>query len=96
MAYKWFAIGASIPATWETHVMDQRVSSYTSGSLHQLNYGSNMISASMMASSGVGVSSVMLIKLYRDDNAYAGNAVTYQFDIHYIKDGQGSRTEYSK
>lgn len=96
MAYKWFGIGAQIPETWAIHTMDQRVAPFTSGSLHQLNYGSNMISASMMAADGYGVSSIMLIKLYRDDNAYIGNAVTYQFDIHFQKDTIGSRSEYSK
>lgn len=44
----------------------------------------------------IGVSSIMLIKLYRDDNTYTGNAVTYQFDIHYQKDTIGSRQEFIK
>jgi len=94
MAYKWFPIGGNVPATWEIHAMNNSVVTYTSGSIHQLNYGS-MISGSMLAS-GVGVSSIMLIKLYREDNTYAGDAVTYQFDIHFEKDTLGSRTEYSK
>jgi hypothetical protein len=47
-------------------------------------------------SSIVGVSSIMLIKLYRDDNTYTGTAVTYQFDIHYLKDGFGSANEFIK
>ena len=92
--YKWFGIGQDISATWNTLVMDKRVIPYTSGSVHQLNYG-DMISGSIVDPT-VGVSSIIIMKLYRDDNAYAGNAVAYQFDIHYQQDSVGSRTEYSK
>ena len=74
--------------------MDKRAVPYTSGSVHQLNFG-DMISASIVDPT-VGVSSVILMKLYRDDNAYTGNAVTFQMDIHYQQDTLGSRTEYSK
>lgn len=96
MDYKWFPIGGSIPAAFETHVMPLRVLPYTSGSMHQLNYGT-AISGSILGSGiGAGVSSIMLIKLYRDDDTYTGNAITYQFDIHYEKDTLGSRTEFAK
>lgn len=95
MAYKWFPIGGQIPDSWETHTMATPAIPYTSGSIHQLNYG-NKISGSMLESTETGVSSIMLIKLYRDDNTYTGNAVTYQFDIHFLKDSIGSRNEFIK
>ncbi len=95
MDYKWFPIGGSIPASWNTHTMNIPSITYTSGSTHQLTYGSQ-ISGSMINEASVGVSSMMLIKLYRDDNTYTGNAVTYQLDIHYEKDMLGSRQEFIK
>jgi hypothetical protein len=96
MDYKWFPIGGSVPATWQTHTMSTTAAPYTSGSMHQLTYGT-LISGSMLQTTSVGVSSIMLIKLYRDTgDTYTGNAVTYQFDIHFLKDAVGSRTEFIK
>lgn len=90
--YKWFTIGETIPNAYSTFTMANKTMAYTSGSMHQLNSGSISISGSSIN----GVSSIMLIKLYRDDNAYAGNALVYQFDIHYQKDGFGSINVYTK
>lgn len=96
MDFKWFPISGSVPAAWNTHTMSRTAVTYTSGSIHQLSYGT-LISGSILQSTTVGVSSIMLIKLYRDTgDTYTGNAVTYQFDIHYQKDSLGSRTEYVK
>lgn len=92
MDYKWFNIGDIVPANFSTYVMEVDTQTYTSGSLHQLTGGSIAITGSHINK----VSSLMLIKLYRDDNTYTGNALTYQFDIHFCKDSLGSRTEYSK
>lgn len=96
MDYKWFPISGSVPASFETHIMNTPAVTYTSGSMHQLTYGTK-ISGSMLQTTSVGVSSMMLIKLYRDDNGtYPGNAVVYQFDLHYLKNSLGSRTEFVK
>lgn len=92
MDYKWFDIGDPVPAGWQTYVMDVDAMPYTSGSMHQLTSGS----ADLDGSDRTGVSSIMLIKLYRDDNTYSGAAVTYQFDIHIEIDALGSHTEYIK
>jgi len=90
--YKWFDIGAQVPANFTTYSMATRAFAFTSGSMHQINYNTTGISGSPIT----GVSSVMLMKLYRDDNAYAGDAVTYQFDIHFLKDSGGSINEFYK
>jgi hypothetical protein len=90
--YKWFPIGGSVPGSFNTFVMSNRVFPYTSGSIHQLNSGSAPINGSGIT----GVSSIMLIKLYRDDTSYTGNVITYQFDIHILKDTLGSRASSSK
>jgi hypothetical protein len=92
MNYKWFDIGGVVPAAYSPYVMSNRIIPWTSGSIHQLSSGSAHISGSHIT----GVSSIMLIELYRDDNAYTGNCVTYQFDIHFLKDGIGSRTDLVK
>jgi hypothetical protein len=92
MEYKWFDIGGSVPTDFSTVVLDQDIVPYISGSVHQLTGGSGVISGSHISN----VSSIMLIKLYRDDNTYSGAAVTYQFDIHICKDSLGSREIYIK
>jgi hypothetical protein len=91
MDYKWHDIGVDSPANFTTYTMSTRAINYTSGSIHQLNYGTGISGSSI-----TGISSIMLIKLYRDDTAYTGDVITYQFDIHYLRDSLGSREEFSK
>lgn len=88
--YKWYGLGNILPASFNTYIMDTKILPYTSGSMQQLNSGSAPISGSHIS----GVSSLMLIKLYRDDSTYTGNATTYQFDIHIEKNRLGSSTIY--
>lgn len=45
---------------------------------------------------GEHVSSNIDLKLYRDDNLVTGDVLSKFFDIHYEKDTEGSRQEYSK
>jgi hypothetical protein len=92
MNYKWFNIGDPVPSIYTPYTMSDRIITWTSGSIHQLSSGS----ASISGSSITNVSSIMLIELYRDDNAYTGDCITYQFDIHFQKDSIGSRTNLSK
>jgi hypothetical protein len=88
--YKWFNIGEQIPANFTTLEMDTVAIPYTSGSIQQINNGVSI--------SGIGkkISSIMLIKLYRDDNIVNGDVLTYQFDIHHEIDSFGSKQEYIK
>jgi len=92
MNYKWFDIGSAIPTAFSPYVISSRIIPWTSGSIHQLSSGSALISGSSITN----VSSIMLIELYRDDTAYTGDCITYQFDIHFLKDSVGSRTALSK
>lgn len=89
--YKWINIGDPVPVDWSTYVMDRAVKPYVSGQIHQIN-------DSLIGISGEGktLSSMLLIKMYRDDNVYTGDALTYQFDIHYRIDSLGSNYEYIK
>ena len=89
--YKWFNIGSSEPTTWNTYIMDQPLVSWTDSSTHQLNTGALMIDGS-----SYGLSSMMLCKLYRDDNIVTGDVAVWQFDIHIEIDSFGSNEEFSK
>jgi hypothetical protein len=83
--YKWFNNGSNVPDTFSTYVMSTNENPYTSGSILQETSGSAFISGSHIT----GESSMFLIKLYRDDNTYTGNAITYQFDITIQKESFG-------
>lgn len=89
--YKWFNIGDPIPAAFSTYVMNEKKLPYTSGSIHQISSGSIPIDGT-----GMEISSVLVMKLYRDDNVYVGDVLAFQFDIHVEKSHIGSRTEYSQ
>jgi len=42
------------------------------------------------------VSSILEVKLYRDDNVVSGDVLVKEFDVHYQKDGIGSAQEFIK
>ena len=90
MDYRWTNLGDTISAS-ATYIMSTPELPYTSGSVHQL-------SSNPAGISGVGkkISSIMQVKLYRNDSSYTGNVLTYQFDIHYESDTLGSRTLLSE
>lgn len=90
IAYKWYNNGDTEPADWTVYPMDQYAFTYTSGSLAQIVKGAGI------AGTGKKVSSMFLIKLYRDDNVYAGDILTDDFDIHGSIDSTGSTLEYIK
>ena len=89
--YKWYNNGEIEPALWSTYIMDTYAFTYVSGTLSQINYNATGIS-------GVGksMSSILLVKLYRDDDVYAADALADNFDIHLKLDSIGSAKYYSK
>ena len=89
MDYAWFNIGDAVAAPTTTVTLDQEVMTYSSGDIHQINEGAADISGTDKT-----ISSLLLIKLYRDDNTVTGDVLTYQFDIHYEIDTLGSKQEY--
>ena len=89
--YSWFSVGDATSAPGTTLTLDTEVVTYSSGSIHQINK-----SASGISGTGKTISSILLIKLYRDDNTVTGDVLTYQFDIHFEIDRLGSRQEYTK
>lgn len=88
--YKWFDIGDAVPAAFTTVTATGQVVTYTSGNIHQMD------TFPALDGSGIsGVSSILLLKVYRDDNvdggAGGGDALAFEFDIHYQVDSIGSR-----
>ena len=77
--YRWHNIGSTVPATWTTYTMGTNIMPYSSGSIHQLLDGGDGIDGT-----GFTESSILQIKLYRDDNVYTGDVKLIEFDIHYI------------
>lgn len=89
--YKWVSIGAAVPAGWTTYTMDTIVKPYTSGTIHNIVNG-----ATGIAGTEQSISSMLQMKLYRQDNVYTGNVLATSFDIHIEIDSFGSDTEYTK
>ena len=75
--YKWYNSGDTEPATWTTYTMNSYTDTYTTGTI------SNMIKGAGIDGTGKTASSILKIKLYRDDNVYTGDILLDEFDIHY-------------
>ena len=63
---------------------------YTSGTMHQL------CNFPVLNGTNVTISSKIVIKLHRDGNKGTGAITATDFDIHVLKDGLGSDSEYEK
>ena len=91
MDYKWFKNGDAVPASFTTISTNTGVFTYTSGSICQLSSFPEINGSAIDT-----VSSILLIKLYRDDNVTTGDVLGFEFDIHYQIDSLGSRLEFVK
>lgn len=90
MDYKWFNIGTAVPADFTTIATSTGVITYVSGNLSQLS------NFPTITGTGKTISSLLLIKIYRDDNVTSGDVLGFQFDIHFEKDTIGSRDLLTK
>lgn len=89
--YRWYKNGDTVPAIWTTLSTSGVVFTYTSGSILQIS------SFPDIDGSGIDtVSSILDIKLYRDDNVVTGDVLLKEFDVHYQIDQMGSRQEFIK
>lgn len=92
MAYRWYENGEAIPGSYTELSVNTGFFEYPgSGSILQLS--------SFGEIDGTGISSVssMLdIKIWRDDNTVTGDVLAKEFDIHIEIDTIGSRSEYIK
>jgi hypothetical protein len=79
--YKWYnPEGEAIPATFTTYTMNANTATWSSGTISNMIYGESAIDGT-----GKNASSIMIMKLYRDDNVYSGDLLVDEFDIHYYK-----------
>jgi len=91
MDYRWYKNGADPTGSFTTITASTFVFTYTSGSILQI------VSFPDISATGIDtVSSVLDIKLYRDDNVVTGDILVKEFDIHYQIDSFGSDTEFTK
>lgn len=93
--YKWFDVGEAVPGAFTTVTANAQAFTWAAGNLHQID----MFPA--ISGAGIGsVSSILLLKVYRDDNVDAGagggDALAFEFDIHYEIDTLGSQSEFVK
>jgi len=95
LEYKWFNKGGLVPAGFTAVTANSQRYTWSAGNLHQYD--------SWAALSGAAInelSSVLLIKVFRDDNVDAGagggDALAFEFDVHYQLDTIGSKTEFDK
>ena len=91
MDYRWTDLASEVAGAWQTYTMGHLVFPYTSGTMHQILEG-----AEPLDGTGKGISSMLQVKLYRDDNVYTGTLVATSFDIHVEIDSFGSNTEFQK
>ncbi len=91
--WRWYNIGASVPSFTTGYTMGTLVGSQTwsSGLLHRIVQGSGGLDGT-----GKTLSSILQIKLYRDDNVYSGDCLAVSFDLHFQIDSFGSASEYTK
>jgi len=79
MDYKWYnPNGEAVPSSWTTYTMNSNTATWSSGTISNMIYG-----AAAIDGTGKTESSILLIKLYRDDSAYSGDLLVDEFDIHY-------------
>ncbi len=91
MDYRWYKNGADPTGSFTTITCDTMAFTYSSGSMLQI--------CSFPEIDGAGinsVSSILDIKIYRDDNVVSGDVLVKEFDFHYQKDAGGSRQEFIK
>jgi hypothetical protein len=92
--YKWFNIADTIPAAWSHKTLYTLRETYSSGLIHQM---SEVTDGLAVTGTGKTMSSILLIRLKRDNSStYSGDCAAFQFDIHYEKDTNGSRTLTTK
>jgi hypothetical protein len=89
--YKVYNNGATAPSAFTTLGLSSSIFNFTASPFIQITKSPTAIDMT-----GLTISAIIEIKLYRNDNTYNGDALAKQFDIHYEIDGLGSRQEYDK
>ena len=92
MDYRWYKNGSDPTGVFTTITANSFAFSYPgSGSILQI------VSFPEIDGSNIDtVSSILDIRIYRDDNVVSGDVLVKEFDIHYQIDALGSRQEFVK
>jgi len=90
MDYRWYNNNGDPTVAFATLIASTFGFAYTSGSILQI------VSFPEIDGSGFGLSSMLDIQIYRDDNVVSGDVLAKEFDIHYQIDRPGSRQEFTK
>jgi len=93
LAYKLIPAGGEVPAAFTTIASTDNEFAYISGNLGQI---SRLGSTAGIDMSGYALSTLILAKLYRDDNTTTGDVTAWDIDFHYEIDTPGSRQEFIK
>lgn len=89
--YRWYKNGADPTGSFTTITADTHVFTYTSGDILQISSFPDIVGSAIDT-----ISSILEIRLYRDDNDVSGDVLAKEFDIHYRLDAIGSQEEYHK
>jgi len=89
--YRWFKNGSDPTGGFTTITASTFAFTYTSGAILQI------VAFPGIDGTGIdSVSSMLDIRLYRDDNVVTGDVLVKEFDLHYQMDMMGSRQEFIK
>ena len=95
LEYKWFNPDGLVPGGFTAATATTRRYTWAAGNLNQYD-GWTAISGAGI----IDISSIFLVKIFRDDNVDAGagggDALAFEFDIHYEIDTIGSKSEFIK
>ena len=91
MSYRWYDNGADATGAFTTIATTGVAIPYTSGSILQIAPFPEIDGSHI-----TGVSSMLDIKLFRDDNVVTGDVLAKEFDIHIPCDSLGSEELFEK
>jgi len=95
MEYKWFNDGGAVPGGFTAVTASTRRHVWAAGNLSQYDGWAALSGAAIDT-----ISSLLLVKVFREDNvdagAGSGDALAFEFDIHYEIDALGSKEEFVK
>ncbi len=91
LSYRWYSVGGDPTVSFTTITAASFARTYVSGSIHQI------ATFPVISGAGItGVSSILDLKLFRDDDVVSGDVLVKEFDFHYQIDSLGSGREYQK
>lgn len=91
MDYRWYENGGDPTGAFTTITAATFAFTYVAGSLFQIAIFPDIVGSGILS-----ISSFMDIRIYRDDNVVAGDVLAKEFDMHYLREGWGSRQEFAK